>query len=50
MRRLPLPHRPLSSALCRYHGFFHGVRTIVAEQGVGGVYKGLSATILKQGE
>ena len=33
----------------RYHGFFHGVRTIIAEQGIGGVYKGLTATILKQG-
>ena len=32
----------------KYNGFFHGVRTIVAEQGVGGVYKGLTATILKQ--
>lgn len=33
----------------RYNGFVHGVRTIVAEQGLGGVYKGLFATILKQG-
>ena len=33
----------------RYKGFFHGVRTIIHEQGVGGVYKGLTATIMKQG-
>jgi hypothetical protein len=33
----------------RYRGFFHGVRTIVREQGIGGIYKGLTATILKQG-
>jgi solute carrier family 25 (mitochondrial citrate transporter), member 1 len=33
----------------RYKGFVHGVRTIVKEQGVGGVYKGLTATIMKQG-
>ena len=32
----------------KYRGFFHGVRAIVAEQGLGGVYKGLSATVLKQ--
>ena len=32
----------------KYRGFFHGVRTIVAEHGFGGVYKGLTATILKQ--
>ena len=32
----------------KYRGFFHGVRTIVAEQGLGGVYKGLTATVLKQ--
>lgn len=32
-----------------YKGFLHGVRTIVAKEGLGGVYKGLIATILKQG-
>ena len=32
----------------RYRGFFHGVREIVREHGVGGVYKGLLATVLKQ--
>ena len=32
----------------KYRGFFHGVRTIIAEQGFGGVYKGLTSTILKQ--
>lgn len=33
----------------RYKGFAHGVKTIVAEQGIGGVYKGLAATVMKQG-
>jgi solute carrier family 25 citrate transporter 1 len=33
----------------RYNGFLHGVRTIVREQGLGGVYRGLNATIVKQG-
>lgn len=38
-----------SPAERRYRGFAHGVRTIVAEQGIGGIYKGLTATIIKQG-
>jgi len=33
----------------RFKGFFHGVGMIVKEQGIGGVYKGVSATIMKQG-
>ncbi|KAK9880674.1 hypothetical protein WA026_011910 [Henosepilachna vigintioctopunctata] len=33
----------------RFKGFFHGVGIIVREQGIGGVYKGLTATIMKQG-
>lgn len=33
----------------RFRGFFHGVGIIIREQGIGGVYKGLTATILKQG-
>lgn len=33
----------------RFKGFFHGVGIIIREQGFGGVYKGLSATIMKQG-
>lgn len=33
----------------RFQGFFHGVRTIVQEQGFKGVYQGVTATILKQG-
>jgi len=33
----------------KYNGFFHGVRHIIAEQGVSGVYKGVTATIIKQG-
>jgi len=37
------------SANPRFRGFFHGVATIIREQGIGGVYKGLTATIMKQG-
>ncbi|XP_072383030.1 putative tricarboxylate transport protein, mitochondrial [Diabrotica undecimpunctata] len=33
----------------RFKGFFHGVRMIVREEGLGGVYKGVTATIIKQG-
>ncbi|XP_043824817.1 tricarboxylate transport protein, mitochondrial-like [Dromiciops gliroides] len=33
----------------RYGSFFHGVRTIVQEQGLKGIYQGLTATVLKQG-
>lgn len=46
-----LIHDQLSNApeKRKYKGFFHGVRTIVAEQGIGGTYKGLTATIMKQG-
>ncbi|XP_025057316.1 tricarboxylate transport protein, mitochondrial [Alligator sinensis] len=33
----------------KYHGFFHGVREIVREQGLKGTYQGLTATVLKQG-
>lgn len=38
-----------NSANPKYRGFFHGVREIIREQGPGGVYKGLTATIIKQG-
>ena len=31
----------------KYNGFFHGVKTIVAEEKLGGVYKGLLPTIFK---
>jgi len=31
----------------RFNGFFHGVKTIVSEEGFGGIYHGLSPTILK---
>jgi len=31
----------------KFHGFFHGVKTIVAEEGFGGIYHGLNPTILK---
>ncbi|XP_078062110.1 tricarboxylate transport protein, mitochondrial-like [Mustelus asterias] len=33
----------------KYHGFFHGLREIIREQGIRGTYQGLTATILKQG-
>jgi len=33
----------------QYKGFFHGIGTIVREHGWSGTYKGLTATILKQG-
>eukprot|EP00164_Ancoracysta_twista_P006471 GFYU01009012.1.p2 GENE.GFYU01009012.1~~GFYU01009012.1.p2 ORF type:complete len:342 (-),score=124.74 GFYU01009012.1:151-1176(-) len=32
----------------KYKGFYHGCKTIIAEQGIAGTYKGLTATILKQ--
>lgn len=38
-----------SAAERKYNGFLHGVRTIVKESGFGGIYKGVTATILKQG-
>ena len=37
------------SANPKYKGLFHGVRSIIAEQGIKGTYQGLSATIMKQG-
>jgi len=33
----------------KYRGFFHGINAIVKEQVVAGTYKGLSATVIKQG-
>jgi len=39
-RNRPTPH---------YNGLFHGMKTIAAEEGIGGLYKGVTATILKQG-
>ncbi|XP_078403957.1 tricarboxylate transport protein, mitochondrial-like isoform X1 [Cetorhinus maximus] len=38
-----------SSLSPKYHGFFHGVRGIIREQGLRGTYQGLTATVLKQG-
>jgi len=38
-----------NSATPKYKGFFHGCREIVREQGFGGLYKGVTATIIKQG-
>lgn len=37
------------SANPKFRGFFHGVGQIVAQEGISGVYKGVTATILKQG-
>ncbi|KAM8704950.1 hypothetical protein ACLKA7_009413 [Drosophila subpalustris] len=33
----------------RYNGLFHGVRCILRREGIRGIYRGLSATVLKQG-
>ena len=33
----------------KYRGLFHGISTIVKQHGLGGIYKGLVPTILKQG-
>lgn len=33
----------------QFRGFFHGVRQIVRQQGISGVYQGVTATIMKQG-
>lgn len=33
----------------RFRGFFHGVNTIIKDQGFRGVYQGVTATIMKQG-
>jgi len=38
-----------TSANPKYRGFAHGVVQIVKQQGFGGIYQGLTATILKQG-
>ncbi|KAL8569866.1 hypothetical protein ACOMHN_038559 [Nucella lapillus] len=38
-----------TSAKPHYRGFFHGVSQIVKEQGIHGVYQGLTPTIIKQG-
>ncbi|CAG9804500.1 unnamed protein product [Chironomus riparius] len=37
------------SANPKFKGFFHGVGSIVKAEGLSGVYKGVTATILKQG-
>ena len=37
------------SANPQYKGFFHGLRTIIAQEGLSGTYKGLTATMMKQG-
>jgi solute carrier family 25 citrate transporter 1 len=37
------------SADPKFKGFFHGVRQIVKSEGIGGIYKGVTPTILKQG-
>ena len=37
------------SAKPRFRGFYHGLSTIIREQGIKGTYQGLTATIGKQG-
>jgi len=37
------------SANPQYKGFFHGLRTIIAAEGISGTYRGLTATMMKQG-
>jgi solute carrier family 25 citrate transporter 1 len=37
------------SANPKFKGFYHGVRCIIAEQGIRGCYQGVTATIMKQG-
>ncbi|EDW23972.1 GL23888 [Drosophila persimilis] len=37
------------SAKPKYKGLFHGVGQIVKTDGIGGIYKGLPATVMKQG-
>lgn len=37
------------SAHPKFRGFFHGVRSIIRDQGIRGTYQGLTATIMKQG-
>lgn len=39
----------MNSANPQYRGLFHGMKTIIAQEGLGGIYKGVSATIAKQG-
>jgi len=37
------------SANPQFKGFFHGVRCIIAKEGISGTYKGITPTIMKQG-
>jgi len=39
----------MNSANPQYRGLFHGMRTIIAQEGLRGCYKGVNATIAKQG-
>jgi len=41
-------HDQLMSSNPRFRGLFHGVSTIVKEEGIFGIYRGVFATILKQ--
>jgi len=38
-----------TSANPKFRGFFHGVRSIIATEGIRGVYQGVTATMMKQG-
>jgi len=47
---LSSPFTPFSNrdpAHAKYKGFFHGVKTIIAEEKLGGIYRGLAPTIAK---
>lgn len=39
----------MNQAKPQYKGLFHGIRTIIAQEGLRGCYKGINATIAKQG-
>jgi len=41
-------HDQVLSEKPRYRGFFHGMKVILSENGIAGIYKGLFPTILKQ--
>ena len=47
IRRLLFPYTSLAKP--QYRGLVHGVGAIVKAEGIGGIYKGLSATLAKQG-
>jgi solute carrier family 25 citrate transporter 1 len=38
-----------NSANPKFRGLVHGVKTIIAEEGIGGVYRGMGAVVARQG-